>query len=146
MKKRRSITELIDSLRGGAQESAKPEGPGTAALARLGAAFLGRLELPEGMSTEEAVAAILGMWENAGTARADKPEAGAADKAPEETPSEDEDAGEEYANELRRLPRTLHGSLSEAPEADYEGMSAEQFRRLKKQLQRASLEGRKIRI
>ena len=90
MKKRRSITELIDSLRSGAQESAKPEGPGTAALARLGAAFLGRLELPEGMSTEEAVAAILGMWENAGTARADKPEAGAADKAPEETPSEDD--------------------------------------------------------
>ena len=35
---------------------------------------------------------------------------------------------------------------AEAPEADYESMSAEQFRRLKKQLSRAALDGRKIRL
>ena len=45
-----------------------------------------------------------------------------------------------------RLPSPLRGGLFEAPRADYESMSAEQFHRLKKQLERASMDGRKIRL
>ncbi|MBQ1685363.1 MAG: hypothetical protein II072_07630 [Clostridia bacterium] len=111
------------------------------ALKRLGAAFIARLNVPEGMTTAEAVEAILSVWEKDG---------GAAAPAPvraEEAPAEDEpEAEEEPAKSVTRLPKTLRGGLGEAPEADYESMSAEQFRRLKKQLQRAAADGRKIRL
>ena len=46
----------------------------------------------------------------------------------------------------RVLPRPIRGSIGEAPAADYESMSAEQFRRLKKQLQRAASDGRRVRL
>lgn len=110
------------------------------ALKRLGAAFIARLNVPEGMTTAEAVEAILSVWEKDG---------GAAAPAPvraEEAPAEDEPEAEEPAKSVTRLPKTLRGGLGEAPEADYESMSAEQFRRLKKQLQRAAADGRKIRL
>ena len=110
------------------------------ALRRLGAAFIARLNVPEGMTTAEAVEAILSVWEKDG---------GAAAPAPvraEEAPAEDEPEAEEPAKSVTRLPKTLRGGLGEAPEADYESMSAEQFRRLKKQLQRAAADGRKIRL
>ncbi|MBQ5488652.1 MAG: hypothetical protein IIT70_07355 [Clostridia bacterium] len=110
------------------------------ALKRLGAAFIARLNVPEGMTTAEAVEAILSVWEKDGVAAAPAP--GRA----EEAPAEDEPEAEEPAKSVTRLPKTLRGGLGEAPEADYESMSAEQFRRLKKQLQRAAADGRKIRL
>lgn len=45
-----------------------------------------------------------------------------------------------------RLPLPLAGGLAQAPEADYETMSAEQFRTLRKQLKRAAMDGRRIRL
>ena len=110
------------------------------ALKRLGAAFIARLNVPEGMTTAEAVEAILSVWEKDGAAAATAPAHGA------EAPDEDEPEAEEPAKSVTRLPKTLRGGLGEAPEADYESMSAEQFRRLKKQLQRAAADGRKIRL
>ena len=45
-----------------------------------------------------------------------------------------------------RLPLPLAGGVAQAPEADYETMSAEQFRTLRKQLKRAAMDGRRIRL
>lgn len=154
MKKRSKITELLDSLLAGDEASgAKPEKeetvPGTAEpapdeekeeLARLGEAFLARLKLPEGMSIAEAVDSIIDMWEKADR---EKQETEPVKAHAEKTASEKPENGE---NENRRLPRILRGGIGSMPEADYESMSAEQFRRLKKQLSRAALDGRKIRL
>lgn len=107
------------------------------ALKRLGAAFIARLNVPEGMTTAEAVEAILSCWEK---------DVAAAPVRAEEAPAEDEPEAKEPAKSVTRLPKTLRGGMGEAPEADYESMSAEQFRRLKKQLKRAAADGRKIRL
>jgi hypothetical protein len=165
MKKRSKLTELLDELRAGeagnAGEKAEPEDRQTEegeaeetpaetgagadeekqALYELGEAFVARLSLPEGMTKAQAARQIISMWENAGAEGPKKKEAfdeKAADKAPA-------DNGKPAAKESR-LPRILRGGLGSMPEADYESMSAEQFRRLKKQLSRAAMDGRRIRL
>lgn len=107
------------------------------ALMRLGSALLDRLHVPEGMTLTEAVDAVLSVWENAGSA-AEEPD------TDEETGEEQEEAPE--APQKRSFPRPMHGSMTSDTGADYDSMSAEQFRRLKKQLRRASMDGRKIRL
>ena len=161
MKKRRSIAELIDGIldkrgdeaereAGGESYGAIEEGGGY--LARLGAAFLARLNIPEGMDEREAAERIIAMWndanahgamENAAESGEDNP----ADQNGENGSFEDEPVIEPR-DEKRggRLPTPIRGGLFEAPRADYESMSAEQFRRLKKQLERANMDGRKIRL
>lgn len=161
MKKRRSIAELIDGIldkrgneaegeAGGESYGAIEEGDGY--LARLGAAFLARLNIPEGMDEREAAERIIAMWndanahgtmENAAESGEDHP----ADQNEENGSFEDEPVIE-ARDEKRgvRLPAPIRGGLFEAPRADYESMSAEQFRRLKKQLERANMDGRKIRL
>ena len=105
----------------------------TEALAKLGEAFLARLGVPEGMTAAEAAEAIIAMWQDPGfSAKANVAEAPAP-----------EPSGEQKA---LRLPAPLKGGLADAPEADYESMSAEQFRRLTGELRRASRDGRKIRL
>lgn len=161
MKKRRSIAELIDGIldkkvgeaeheNGGEHGGANGENDGH--LARLGAAFLARLNLPEGMDEREAVERIIAMWNGADTRGAAENEAESGEDYSEENTGENEtleDApmsgarGEKHGG---RLPAPIRGGLFEAPRADYESMSAEQFRRLKKQLERASMDGRRIRL
>ena len=44
------------------------------------------------------------------------------------------------------LPRPIRGSMGQAPETDYENMSSEDFRKLRRQLKKASMDGRRVRI
>lgn len=115
------------------ETEAQERGSDTAALTMLGSAFLERLGVPEGMTAKEAVDAILSMWRKADEGAAARRGQGGEEADEAEAPA-------------RRLPRTIRGGLAEAPEADYESMSAEQFRRLQKQLKRASMDGRRIRL
>ena len=156
MKKRKSISELLDSImarsdaNAARDEEAFAEELGEEAyesadpLARLGEAFLARLAVPEGMSDEEAVEKIISMWNEADELRAME------DDGEEDEPFDDEEFGSYEEQPIkgysRRLPAPIRGGLFEAPKADYESMSAEQFRRLKKQLQRANMDGRKVRL
>ena len=143
MKKKKIVEE---AAHGGTAEplaGAETEAGGEALLARLGAAFLARLNVPEGMTAAEAVEAILSVWEKDELPAADLP---AEEERAEENEESAPEADEAPAASMKRLPRTLRGGLGEAPEADYESMSAEQFRRLKKQLQRAAADGRRIRL
>jgi hypothetical protein len=156
MKKRSKLTELLDALRAGEMENQESEGRSEApeakptetneaaneeneALLELGEAFLARLSLPEGMTKAQAAREIISMWENAGNEETGKKEAASA-----EEPAERPEA--KPAPAKTRLPRILRGGLGSMPEADYESMSAEQFRRLKKQLSRAAMDGRRIRL
>lgn len=128
----KSIAELLDGLdevkasfEGGSEFDDETE-----ALARLGEAFIERLDLPHGMSVAEAADTIISMWAE-------------ADASAERHRDEDEHTVYEST---ARLPKTLRGGLNELPEADYESMTSEQFRRLKKQLKRADMDGRRIRL
>ncbi len=111
------------------------------AYAKLGKAFINRLHLPNELianaaEVESIVNRIISVWE--------KVEAKTADSAAEENAEESfEDAADANAE---RLPLPLAGGLAQAPEADYETMSAEQFRTLRKQLKRAAMDGRRIRL
>ena len=111
------------------------------AYAKLGKAFINRLHLPNELianasEVESIVNRIISVWE--------KVEARTADSAAEENAEESfEDAADANAE---RLPLPLAGGLAQAPEADYETMSAEQFRTLRKQLKRAAMDGRRIRL
>lgn len=98
--------------------------------------MLSRLGIPEGIDRGEAVERILHHWENSPidaeidpALEQSEPD---ADKAPQDT--------------RRTLPRPIRGNIGEAPAADYDSMSAEQFRRLKKQLQKAFSDGRRVRL
>ena len=68
----------------------------------------------------------------------------------EQNPTAEENAEESFEDaadaNAERLPLPLAGGLAQAPEADYETMSAEQFRTLRKQLKRAAMDGRRIRL
>ncbi len=103
--------------------------------------FINRLHLPNELianaaEVESIVNRIISVWE--------KVEARTADSAAEENAEESfEDAADANAE---RLPLPLAGGLAQAPEADYETMSAEQFRTLRKQLKRAAMDGRRIRL
>ena len=173
--KKSKLTDLLDGMIRGAgkkhEEAAEGEGPDTAAdeqhagdgpetdaVRALGEAFLERLRLPDGMSREEAAETVIRMWAEADAHRAEKAEAANEAEAGNEAEAEDEteapaaeapDENEDDGRDDRpgrRLPRILRGGIGQAAEADYETMSAEQFRRLRNSLRRASLDGRRIRL
>lgn len=160
MKKRKSIAELIDGIldkRGGEAENLCAfEGAYDSAdghLARLGAAFLARLNIPEGMDESEAAERIITMWNDAdehgrqGESTAASDAGYSAEHIGETVPAEEDSVyGDGNGKREGKLPSPIRGGLFEAPRADYESMSAEQFRRLKKQLERASMDGRRIRL
>lgn len=162
MKKRKSIAELIDGIldkKGGGSELDGGDFLGAddandGHLARLGAAFLARLNIPEGMDEREAAERIIAMWNDAPDRGAHEYEAAAEggvshDAVQEEEGEPFEDAPMGVGSDRKRggrLPAPIRGGLFDAPKADYESMSAEQFRRLKKQLERANMDGRKIRL
>ena len=129
------------ALQGSEAENAAAAVQHESAYAKLGKAFINRLHLPNELianasEVENIVNRIISVWE--------KVEAKTADSAAEENAEESfEDAAEANAE---RLPLPLAGGLAQAPEADYETMSAEQFRTLRKQLKRAARDGRRIRL
>lgn len=162
MKKRKSIAELIDGIIGKndapseiVSEAGVPDSVGFAQASpfeRLGEAFLARLNLPDGMDESEAVERILEMWNDADAFRVSGRDGAVHSETAESEALDDET---DFDSSIRksgdeahapRLPSPIRGGLFEAPKADYESMSAEQFRRLKKQLERASMDGRKIRL
>lgn len=172
---KRKITELLDRLESGnhigkTQSSAvatadiKPDdgksGRLNEAAYRLGAAMLNKLHLPDEIDPEELVNAIISIWENQPDGERE-----AGDSAMLESPLYTPDverngasmpqmaadmmagtAEGSFPTAKKRLPRPIRGGIGEAPQMDYQSMSAEQFRRLKKQLQRASMDGRRVRI
>ncbi len=142
-------------------------------LARLGEAFLARLSIPQGMSEEEAAEKIIEMWRSADEAGLTPAEGGGSDEGEPQLAYAADAEAEGHGGELEnaedeaeldspygraaseaggssarsaKLPAPIRGGLFEAPAADYDSMSAEQFRRLKKQLERASRDGRKVRL
>ncbi|MBR5949489.1 MAG: hypothetical protein IKZ82_12715 [Clostridia bacterium] len=152
MKKRKSIAELIDGIRKTGAEAEPKDGNGAfepgasgAHLARLGEAFLARLNIPEGMDEREAAERIIAMWDEADAYRNSSEDGGEGENDEIDEIDEIGESAPEFAVK-RRLPAPIRGGLFEAPKADYESMSAEQFRRLKKQLERANMDGRKIRL
>ena len=125
------------ALQGNEAENAAAAVQHENAYAKLGKAFINRLHLPNELianasEVESIVNRIISVWE--------KVEARTADSAAEESFEDAADANAE------RLPLPLAGGLAQAPEADYETMSAEQFRTLRKQLKRAAMDGRRIRL
>ena len=153
MSKKRTFKELLQLLpqkeqpEDKAEKEAAEHAPQESAVqhenayAKLGKAFINRLHLPNELianaaEVESIVNRIISVWE--------KVEAKTADSAAEENAEESfEDAADANAE---RLPLPLAGGLAQAPEADYETMSAEQFRTLRKQLKRAAMDGRRIRL
>ena len=129
------------ALQGNEAENAAAAVQHENAYAKLGKAFINRLHLPNELianasEVESIVNRIISVWE--------KVEARTADSAAEENAEESfADAADANAE---RLPLPLAGGLAQAPEADYETMSAEQFRTLRKQLKRAAMDGRRIRL
>ncbi len=103
----------------------------------LGRAMLNKIGLPDGIDPIDAAKELITLWgkhENAPATPNDSPE-----------PTENSgDAGEN--NNYKQLPRPIKGGMGEAPAIDFDNMSTEQFRRLKKQLQNAARDGKRIRI
>ena len=119
------------ALQGNEAENAGAAVQHESAYAKLGKAFINRLHLPNELianaaEVESIVNRIISVWEKVENA--------------EESFADAADANAE------RLPLPLAGGLAQAPEADYETMSAEQFRTLRKQLKRAAMDGRRIRL
>ena len=109
--------------------------PFNEAALRLGSAMLRRLNVSEDDDASDLVDAILGYWENEPSARSIR-----------EKTVQRHRARQASRKKAEPLPRPIRADITEAPEADYENMSSEQFRKLKKQLQRAALNGRRIRL
>lgn len=104
----------------------------------LGSAMLDRIGIPEGIHPIAVVATLLERMDS------------------EEASGSISDAGNAEDAALNRavhasgrnatLPRPMRGSMGQAPETDYYGMSSEDFRNLREKLKRASRDGRRIRI
>lgn len=150
MKKGQKIEELLYALgeaaaeADGAPANAQKRPDRARAERRLGAAMLERLSVPEG-DIEGFVDSIISQW-SAGDALGAEPEQGESAAMPIERAMIG--ASNAPATEAggARLPMPMRALASTPGEADYDSMSSEQFRRLKKQLQRAAAEGRRIRL
>ena len=103
----------------------------------LGEAMLERVGIPEGINPIAVVVTLLQRMAN---------EDDNTD-GPKDSPDGPED-GQDSMNAKRNamLPRPIRGSMGQAPETDYESMSSEDFRKLRRQLKKASMDGRRVRI
>lgn len=119
----------------------------------LGNAMLEKIGIPNDINPIAVVVTLLQRMENEDSmeqtegagSRNDVDEAVASAAAPK---SRETQAAEMQTTSGRNpeLPRPIRGSIGEAPETDYFGMSSEDFRNLREKLIRASREGRRIRI
>ena len=103
----------------------------------LGEAMLERVGIPEGINPIAVVVTLLQRMAN---------EDDNTD-GPKDSPDGPKD-GPDSMNAKRNamLPRPIRGSMGQAPETDYENMSSEDFRKLRRQLKKASMDGRRVRI
>ena len=103
----------------------------------LGEAMLERVGIPEGINPIAVVVTLLQRMAN---------EDDNTD-GPKDSPDGPKD-GPDSMNAKRNamLPRPIRGSMGQAPETDYESMSSEDFRKLRRQLKKASKDGRRVRI
>ena len=99
----------------------------------LGEAMLERVGIPEGINPIAVVVTLLQRMANEDD-NTDSPEDG-----PDSPDSMN-------AKRNAMLPRPIRGSMGQAPETDYESMSSEDFRKLRRQLKKASMDGRRVRI
>ena len=92
----------------------------------LGEAMLERVGIPEGINPIAVVVTLLQRMAN----------------------EDDNTDGPDSMNAKRNamLPRPIRGSMGQAPETDYESMSSEDFRKLRRQIKKASMDGRRVRI
>lgn len=96
----------------------------------LGEAMLERVGIPEGINPIAVVVTLLQRMDN------------------EDDNTDGPKDGPDSMNAKRNamLPRPIRGSMGQAPETDYESMSSEDFRKLRRQLKKASMDGRRVRI
>ena len=96
----------------------------------LGEAMLERVGIPEGINPIAVVVTLLQRMAN------------------EDDNTDGPKDGPDSMNAKRNamLPRPIRGSMGQAPETDYESMSSEDFRKLRRQLKKASMDGRRVRI
>lgn len=99
----------------------------------LGEAMLERVGIPEGINPIAVVVTLLQRMDNEDD-NTDGPKDG-----PDSPDSMN-------AKRNAMLPRPIRGSMGQAPETDYESMSSEDFRKLRRQLKKASMDGRRVRI
>ena len=99
----------------------------------LGEAMLERVGIPEGINPIAVVVTLLRRMDN-------------EDDGPEDGSDGSNDADSMNAKRNAMLPRPIRGSMGQAPETDYESMSSEDFRKLRRQLKKASMDGRRVRI
>lgn len=110
----------------------------------LGSAMLDRIGIPEGIHPIAVVATLLERMDNEENTNDDS------------VAENDEEVGNTEDTALNKavhvsgrngtLPRPMRGSMGQAPETDYYGMSSEDFRNLREKIKRASRDGRRIRI
>ena len=99
----------------------------------LGEAMLERVGIPEGINPIAVVVTLLQRMAN---------EDDNTD-GPKDGPGSPDSMN---AKRNAMLPRPIRGSMGQAPETDYESMSSEDFRKLRRQLKKASMDGRRVRI
>lgn len=99
----------------------------------LGEAMLERVGIPEGINPIAVVVTLLQRMAN---------EDDNTD-GPKDSPDSPDSMN---AKRNAMLPRPIRGSMGQAPETDYESMSSEDFRKLRRQLKKASMDGRRVRI
>ena len=99
----------------------------------LGEAMLERVGIPEGINPIAVVVTLLQRMAN---------EDDNTD-GPKDGPGSPDSMN---AKRNAMLPRPIRGSMGQAPETDYESMSSEDFRKLRRQLKKASKDGRRVRI
>lgn len=119
----------------------------------LGTAMLDRIGIPEGIHP---IAVVVSLLERMDSEEAAGSISNAENDEDTENPKNDEAAenGEKAAlnravhasGRYAALPRPMRGSMGQAPETDYFGMSSEDFRNLREKIKRASRDGRRIRI
>lgn len=110
----------------------------------LGSAMLDRIGIPEGIHPIAVVVTLLERIDNEENTNDDS------------VAENDEEVGNTEDTALNKavhvsgrngtLPRPMRGSMGQAPETDYYGMSSEDFRNLREKLKRASRDGRRIRL
>ena len=149
---KKSIKELFAALEGGASDEKKPggktaeDGGGNqkaevSPAERIGRALLDRLGESTGMDEEALADAITAVWAE-------------SDKLPAEGKREYEEPEAEIVRpakpplvaEQRRVRAPMRAEAAAESPMDYSELSQEQFRKLKKQLQKAAADGRRVRI
>ncbi len=149
----KSIKALFEALeRAGTEPGRTEEGrvgerPSDAEMSpaeMVGRALLDRLGSGTGLSERELAEAILDVWAH--------PDKLAPNGEPQE-PATDDEAGESAERtpvtpfgEHRRMPKPIRSGAAAPQRIDYDELTDEQFRTLRKQLKKAEADGKKVRI